>query len=109
MINNINTSQNLSLEHFMILAFILFSIGILGVLTRRNLIIVFLSIELMLNSINLLAVSFSKFHNDPGGQNFVFFVMIVAAAEVAVGLAMLVMVYRQTKSLDINTLKNLKW
>jgi NADH-quinone oxidoreductase subunit K len=63
----------------------------------------------MLNSINLLAVSFSKFHNDPGGQNFVFFVMIVAAAEVAVGLAMLVMVYRQTKSLDINTLKNLKW
>jgi NADH-quinone oxidoreductase subunit K len=109
MITSTNAYQYLSLEHFVILAFILFSIGILGVLTRRNMIIVFLSIELMLNSINLLAVAFSKFHNDPAAQNFVFFIMIVAAAEVAVGLAMLVMVYRQTRSLDINTLKNLKW
>jgi NADH-quinone oxidoreductase subunit K len=104
-----NVFQYLSIQHFVILSFILFSIGVMGVLTRRNLIAVFLSIELMLNSVNILAVAFSKYHNDPGAQNFVFFIMIVAAAEVAVGLAMLVMIYKNTKSLDINTLNNLKW
>ena len=105
----INVFDHVPLQNFIVLAFILFSIGILGVLTRRNLIVVFLSIELMLNSINILAVAFSKFHNDPSAQTFVFFVMIVAAAEVAVGLAMLVMIYKNTRSLDINTLSNFKW
>jgi NADH-quinone oxidoreductase subunit K len=107
--NTINVFDHVPLLNFIVLAFILFSIGVVGVLTRRNLIVVFLSIELMLNSINILAVAFSKFHNDPGAQTFVFFIMIVAAAEVAVGLGMLVMIYKNTRSLDINTLSNLKW
>jgi NADH-quinone oxidoreductase subunit K len=109
MIQSTSSFQYLSINHFVILSFILFSIGVLGVLTRRNLIVVFLSIELMLNSVNILAVAFSKHHNDPSAQTFVFFIMIVAAAEVAVGLAMLVMIYKNTRSLDINALNNLKW
>lgn len=97
------------LEHYIILCLILFSIGVTGILLRRNLIIVFLSVELMLNSINLLSVAFSVHHNDPNGQAFVFFIMVVAAAEVAVGLAMLVMIYRNVRSIDINALNQLKW
>jgi NADH-quinone oxidoreductase subunit K len=97
------------LEHYVFLCIVLFCIGMTGVLLRRNLINVFLSIELMLNSVNLLAVAFSVYHNDPNGQAFVFFVMVVAAAEVAVGLAMLVMIYRNTRTVDINALNQLKW
>jgi len=97
------------LEHYVFLCIVLFCIGMTGVLLRRNLINVFLSIELMLNSVNLLAVAFSVYHNDPNGQAFVFFVMVVAAAEVAVGLAMLVMIYRNTRTVDINALSQLKW
>ncbi len=97
------------LEHYIFLCIVLFSVGVMGVLLRRNLIIVFLSIELMLNSINLMAVSFSVYHNDPAGQAFVFFIMVVAAAEVAVGLAMLVMIFRNIKTVDINALNELKW
>jgi len=97
------------LEHYVFLCIVLFCIGMTGVLLRRNLINVFLSIELMLNSVNLLAVAFSVYHNDPNGQAFVFFVMVVAAAEVAVGLAMLVMIYRNVRTVDINALNQLKW
>ncbi len=97
------------LEHYVFLCIVLFCIGLTGVLLRRNLINVFLSIELMLNSVNLLAVTFSVYHNDPNGQAFVFFVMVVAAAEVAVGLAMLVMIYRNVRTVDINALNQLKW
>lgn len=97
------------LSNYIALALILFSIGLMGVLMRRNLIIVFLSIELMLNSINLLAVAFSVHHNDANAQAFVFFIMVVAAAEIAVGLGMLVMIYRNTRSVDINSLNKLKW
>jgi len=111
--NNIEGLQDqlriVPLEHYVFLCLVLFCIGMTGVLMRRNLINVFLSIELMLNSVNLLAVAFSVYHNDPNGQAFVFFVMVVAAAEVAVGLAMLVMIYRNTRSLDINGLHQLKW
>ncbi len=101
--------QLIPLEYYVILSLILFSIGVAGILLRRNLIIVFLSIELMLNSINLMAAAFSSYHNDPAGQAFVFFIMVVAAAEVAVGLAMLVMIYRNIQTLDINALNKLKW
>lgn len=80
----------------------------LGVLFRRNAIIIFACIELMLNAVNLLMVAFSSHHNDANGQVFVFFIMAVAAAEVAVGLAILVMMYRNTKSVDINILNRLK-
>lgn len=106
------------------LSVILFSIGVIGVLTRRNAIIIFMCIELMLNSVNLLLVAFSKMHalGNIGGANignnypqlvsdaqiFVFFIMVVAAAEVAVGLAIIVMMYRNVHSVDVNFLNRLK-
>jgi NADH-quinone oxidoreductase subunit K len=102
---------------YIFLSIALFSIGIIGVLTRRNSIIIFMCIELMLNSVNLLLVAFSKMHavNAPVGstvatdaQLFVFFIMIVAAAEVSVGLAIIVLMYRNTHSIDINFLNRLK-
>jgi NADH-quinone oxidoreductase subunit K len=97
------------IEHYVLLCTLLFVIGVAGVLIKRNALVIFMSIEIMLNSINLLLVAFSVYHNDPAGQVFVFFVMIVAAAEVAVGLALVVMVYRHTHSIDINFLNKLKW
>lgn len=108
----------MEIKYYIFLAVILFSIGVIGALTRRNSIVVFMCIELMLNSVNLLLVAFSKMHlaggNDiggtmaTGGQIFVFFIMIVAAAEVSVGLAIIVMLYRNTKSIDIDFLNRLK-
>ncbi len=97
------------LNHYIYLSAILFCIGVLGVLIRRNAIVMFLSIELMLNSCNLLLAAFSAFHSDAAGQVFVFFIMIVAAAEVAVGLAIIVMIYRNIHSIDIDELSKLKW
>lgn len=101
------------------LAVALFCIGIVGVLTRRNAIIIFMCIELMLNAVNLLLVAFSKMHAasavgiaNPSvvsdAQVFVFFIMVVAAAEVSVGLAIIVMMYRNTHSIDVNFLNRLK-
>ena len=87
----------------------LFAIGIIGVLIKRNALVIFMSVELMLNSANLLLAAFSAYRNDPAGQIFVFFIMVVAAAEVAIGLALLVMIYRSTHSIDINALNKLKW
>jgi NADH-quinone oxidoreductase subunit K len=106
-----------SLFNYIILASVLFALGIMGVLVRRNIIIIFMSIELMLNAVNLLLVAFSVHHIDPvtkqvgdaSGQVFVFFIMAVAAAEITVGLAILVMIYRNTGSVNIDSLKNLKW
>ena len=100
--------QTVPLNHFIYLCTILFVIGVVGVLTRRNAIIIFMSIELMLNSVNLLFVTFSSYRHDPSGQIFVFFVMAVAAAEVAVGLAIITMIYRNTRSVDINEMSRLK-
>lgn len=97
------------IEHYMALAAILFCIGVLGVLIRRNAIIVFMCVELMLNAVNLLLTAFSMMHGDSGGQVMVFFIMAVAAAEVAVGLAILVMIYNNIKSVDINLLNKMKW
>jgi NADH-quinone oxidoreductase subunit K len=96
------------INHYIILSAIIFCIGIMGVLTRRNAIIIFMSIELMLNSVNLLLAAFSTYSEDPHGQVFVFFIMAVAAAEVAVGLAIIVMMYRNTGSIDIDLLNKLK-
>ena len=108
----------MKIEYYIFLSIALFCIGIAGVLTRRNAIIVFMCIELMLNSVNLLLVAFSKMHNvaqttvgaNAGieGQLFVFFIMVVAAAEVSVGLAIIVMMFRNTHSIDINFLNRLK-
>jgi NADH-quinone oxidoreductase subunit K len=97
------------IDYYLWLSAVLFSIGVLGVLYRRNAIIIFMCIELMLNAVNLIMVAFSNYLNDPAGQVFVFFIMAVAAAEVAVGLAILIMTYRNTKSTDINILNRLKW
>ncbi len=101
--------QGVPLTHYIWLSAIIFSIGIIGVLTRRNAIIIFMSVELMLNAVNLLLTAFSVHHNDPSVQVFVFFIMALAAAEVAVGLSIIVMIYRNTKSVDINVLNRLKW
>lgn len=98
-----------SLYNYIILASILFAIGVMGVLIRKNIIIIFMAIELMLNSVNLLLVAFSVHHNDTDGQVFVFFIMAVAAAEITVGLAILMMMFRNTGSVSIDALKNLKW
>lgn len=108
------------IQYYIFLAAILFCIGVVGVLVRRNAIIVFMCIELMLNAVNLLLVAFSKMHysaaltNDAktivgtDAQLFVFFIMVVAAAEVSVGLAIIVMMYRNVHSVDINFLNRLK-
>ncbi len=101
--------QIIPLEHYILLSTTLFSIGLIGVLYRRNTIIVLMCIELMFNSVNLLLTAFSAYHSDPAGQVFVFFIMIVAAAEVAVGLSILVMMKRNVDSVDINLLNRLKW
>jgi NADH-quinone oxidoreductase subunit K len=101
--------QGVPLQHYVWLSSILFSIGVMGVLFRRNAIVIFMCVELMLNAVNLLLVAFSRFWSDEGGQVFVFFIMAVAAAEVAVGLAILMMVYRNTKSTDIDFLNRLKF
>jgi NADH-quinone oxidoreductase subunit K len=95
-------------QYYIWLSIALFAIGVTGVLTRRNAIIIFMCIELMLNAVNLLLVAFSRFHNDAAAQIFVFFIMLVAAAEVSVGLAVIVMIYRHAHSVDINILNRLK-
>jgi NADH-quinone oxidoreductase subunit K len=97
------------IQWYIYLSVTLFCIGVLGVLFRRNAIIIFMCIEMMLNAVNLLMVAFSRYLGDTGGQVFVFFVMVVAAAEVAIGLAILMMIYRNTRSTDIDTLNKLKW
>jgi len=101
--------QTVPLLNYVLLASILFIIGIVGVLIRRNAIIIFMSIELMLNAVNLLLITFSSYRADPAGQVFVFFIMAVAAAEVAVGLAIIVMIYRNIRSIDVGLLDKLKW
>ena len=104
-----NTIKSVPLNHYILLCSLIFSIGVMGVLLRRNAIIIFMSVELMLNSVNLLLTAFSVYHGDASGQVFVFFVMALAAAEVAVGLAIIVMIYRNTNSVDTNVLNRLKW
>ena len=100
--------QQIPINYYIFFAAALFVIGIVGVLTRRNAIIIFMSVELMLNAVNLLLIAFSSYRSDPAGQVFVFFIMAVAAAEVAVGLAILSMIYRNVKSIDTDLLSNLK-
>ena len=104
-----NNMHGIPLNHYLLLSTIIFSIGVIGVLIRRNAIVIFMSVELMLNSVNLLLAAFSVYRGDATGQVFVFFIMALAAAEVAVGLAIIVMIYRNTNSIDINVLNRLKW
>ncbi|MHB8625256.1 MAG: NADH-quinone oxidoreductase subunit NuoK [Aggregatilineales bacterium] len=100
--------NGIPIEYFVVLSAILFVMGVLGVLIRRNAIMIFMSVELMLNAANLSLVAFSRQWGDIGGQLFVFFVMTVAAAEVAVGLALIVAIFRSKKSIDIDELTSMK-
>ena len=95
-------------EYYIGLSAILFTIGAIGVLLRRNAIVIFMSIELMLNSANLAFVAFARWFNALNGQIFVFFVMTVAAAEVAVGLALIVTIFRTKHSIDVDQMSSLK-
>jgi NADH-quinone oxidoreductase subunit K len=95
---------SVQIEYFVVLSGVLFIMGVLGVLVRRNAIMIFMSVELMLNAANLALVAFARQWGDVGGQLAVFFVITIAAAEVAVGLALIVAIYRTKKSIDIDEL-----
>ena len=97
------------LSYYLSLSAVLFTIGVVGVLTRRNAIIVFMSIELMLNSVNLTLVGFSRFLGDVRGQILVFFVMAVAASEAAVGLAIIIALFRNKQTVNIDEINIMKW
>jgi NADH-quinone oxidoreductase subunit K len=103
------TIQTVPLNAYITLCTVIFAIGVMGVLLRRNAIVIFMSVELMLNAVNLLLTAFSVYLGDASGQVFVFFIMALAAAEVAIGLAIIVMIYRNTNSIDIKVLNRLKW
>ncbi len=98
-----------TLSSYLILSGILFTIGVIGFLIRRNLIVIFMSIELMLNAANLALVAFSRHMQSMDGQIFVLFVMAVAAAEVAVGLAIIMALYRTQKTLNADEIQLMKW
>lgn len=100
--------QEIGINNYIYLSILLFCIGILGILYRRSAIVMLMSVEIMLASANLLLATFSVYHQDVSGQVFVIFSMAVAAAEVAVGLAILVSIFRNIGSIDIDKLKNLK-
>jgi len=96
-------------SYFILLSGILFAIGIVGVLTRRNAIVIFMSIELMLNAVNVALIAFSNQVGSLDGQVFVFFVMVVAAAEVAVGLALIVAIFRLKDTVYVDQINLMKW
>lgn len=98
----------LSIREIVILAFVLFAIGALGVITRRNLIVILMSVEIMLNAVNLLFVTFSRGFNDSTGQIMVLFVMAIAAAEAAIGLALIIAFFRNVRSVMTDDLDKLK-
>lgn len=95
-------------DFYLILSAVLFTIGVVGVLVKSNALVVFMSLELMLNSANLVFIAFAAFYQVLSGQLIVFFVMIVAAAEVAVGLALLVAIFRSKKSVDVDQMSSMK-
>jgi NADH-quinone oxidoreductase subunit K len=96
------------LYYYIALSVVLFALGAVGVLTRRNAIVIFMSLELMFNAANLAFVAFARQFQSLNGQIFVFFVMTVAAAEVAVGLALIVTIFRNKKSIDVDQVSSLK-
>ncbi|MBI3794537.1 MAG: NADH-quinone oxidoreductase subunit NuoK [Nitrospinae bacterium] len=96
------------LNHYLILSGVLFAIGVVGVVTRRNAIIIYMCIELMLNAVNLTLIAFSSYLGDMGGQIFTFMVMTVAAAEAAVGLAIIIALFRTRRTVDVDDVNLLK-
>ena len=99
----------ITITHYLVLSAILFTLGVVGVLVRRNAIIIFMCIELMLNAVNLSYVAFAHYLNSMQGQLFVFFTMTVAAAEAAVGLAIIVAVFRNKETVNIDDINIMKW
>src|SRR3990170_1324933 len=95
--------------YYLVLAALMFTIGVVGVLVRRNAIVIFMFIELMLNAVNLALVTFSRMHGEVLGQVLVFFVLAVAAAEVVVGLAIILVIFRHRASANVDTANLLKW
>ncbi|HYE30191.1 MAG TPA: NADH-quinone oxidoreductase subunit NuoK [Methylomirabilota bacterium] len=100
--------MKVGLEHYLIVSALLFCIGLFGVIARRNLLVIYMSIELMLNAGNLALVSLSRYNNNLNGQVIVFFIITVAAAEVAVGLALIVALYRKRQSAHVEDLTVMK-
>ncbi|MBM3890372.1 MAG: NADH-quinone oxidoreductase subunit NuoK [Verrucomicrobia bacterium] len=98
-----------TLHHYLIVSGLLFTIGLAGVLLRRSLLVIFMSLELMLNASNLALVAFSRFNGDLHGQIFVFFIITVAAAEVAVGLAILVALFRRRQSVQVDDITSMRF
>jgi NADH-quinone oxidoreductase subunit K len=99
----------LTLNHYLALSFVLFSIGVAGVLLRRNILIVLMSLELVFNSVNISLAAFSYYLQSLNGMVFVVFSITIAAAEVAVGLAILVAVFRRRKTVDVDELNEMRW
>ena len=101
-------NMNAGLEQYLVVSFLLFALGLLGVVMRRNLLVIYMSLELMLNAANLALVAFSRFNNKLDGQVLVFFIITVAAAEVSVGLALIVALYRKRQSAHVEDLTSMK-
>ena len=101
--------MHVTLEHYLVVSALLFCLGVLGVLMRRNLLVMYMSLELMLNAANLALVAFSRFNNNLNGQVMVIFIITVAAAEVAVGLALIVALYRKRQSAHAEDLASMKY
>ena len=100
--------MNVGLGHYLITSAVLFSLGLLGVVVRRNLLVIYMSLELMLNAANLAFVALSRFNNNLNGQIMVFFIITVAAAEVSVGLALIVALYRKRQTAHVEDLTTMK-
>ncbi len=100
--------MHVGLHHYLFVSFLLFSLGLFGVILRRNLLVIYMSLEMMLNAANLALVSFSRFNDKLDGQVLVFFIITVAAAEVAVGLALIVALYRKRQSAHVEDLTSMK-
>jgi len=105
---NIEMFTDIGLNHYLIVAALLFVMGMAGVLLRRNVIVILMSIELMLNAVNLTFIAFSKFSNNVDGQIMVFFIMTIAAAEAAVGLSIAVTIFKRFKEVNIRFFEHLK-
>jgi NADH-quinone oxidoreductase subunit K len=100
--------MHVGLEQYLTVSFLLFALGLLGVIMRRNLLVIYMSLELMLNAANLALVAFSRFNDNLNGQILVFFIITVAAAEVSVGLALIVALYRRRQSAHVEDLTTMK-
>ena len=101
--------MSISLEHYLTISALLFALGLLGVIVRRNVLVIYMCLELMLNAANLAFVSMSRFHNNLNGQVMVFFIITVAAAEVAVGLAIIVALFRARQTVHVEDINSLKF